>query len=84
MNYPDRIAPSNPTYMISMVDPISIGVKTLRIDSQCFFVKRFYHIDLYESLNGIIVVSWLINVMVVYVVLAGILGSKSSPNLCPK
>ena len=32
---------SNPTHMISMVDPIVIGVETLRIDNGCFLDKEF-------------------------------------------
>ena len=37
-NYPERIALSNPTHM---VDPIAIGVETLRIDSGCSLKKEF-------------------------------------------
>ena len=40
-NYPKRIALSNPTHMMSMVDPIAIGVETLRIDSGCSLEKEF-------------------------------------------
>ena len=40
-NYPERIALSNPTHMISMVDIITIGVETLRIDSGCSLEKEF-------------------------------------------
>ena len=40
-NYPERIAQSNLTHMMSMVDPIAIGVETLRIDSGCSLVKEF-------------------------------------------
>ena len=40
-NYPERIVLSNPTHMISMVDPIPIGVETLRIDSGCSLEKEF-------------------------------------------
>ena len=40
-NYPKRIALSNPTHMMSMVDPIAIGVATLRIDSRCSLEKEF-------------------------------------------
>ena len=35
------IALSNPTHMMSMVDPIAIGVETLRIDSGCSLEKEF-------------------------------------------
>ena len=37
--------------MMSMADPIAIGVETLRIDSGCFG-ERVHWIDRYESLNG--------------------------------
>ena len=40
-NYPERIALSNPTHMMSMTDPITIGVETLRIDSGCSLEKEF-------------------------------------------
>ena len=40
-NYPERIALSNPTHMMSMADPISIGVETQRIDSGCSLGKEF-------------------------------------------
>ena len=34
-NYLERIALSDPSHMMSMADPIAIGVETLRIDSAC-------------------------------------------------
>ena len=40
-NYSERIALSNPSPMISMADPIAIGVETLRIDSGCSLEKEF-------------------------------------------
>ena len=40
-NYLKIIALSNPTHMMSMADPIAIGVETLRIDSGCFLEKEF-------------------------------------------
>ena len=40
-NYPERIALSNPTHMMSMADLIAIGVETLMIDSGCCFKKEF-------------------------------------------
>ena len=40
-NYPERIALSNPSYMMIMVDPIAIDVETLRIDSGCSLEKEF-------------------------------------------
>ena len=41
LNYPERITLSNPTHMMSMVDPIAIGVETQRIDSGCSYEKEF-------------------------------------------
>ena len=41
LNYPERIALSNSTHMMSMTDPIAIGVETLRIDSGCSLEKEF-------------------------------------------
>ena len=40
-NYPEIIALSNPTHMMSIADPIAIGVETLRIDSRCSLEKGF-------------------------------------------
>ena len=40
-NYPERITLSSPTHMMSMADPITIGVETLRIDSGCSLEKEF-------------------------------------------
>ena len=40
-DYPERIALSNPTHMMSMTDPIAIGVETLRIDSGFSLEKEF-------------------------------------------
>ena len=40
-NYPERIAISNPSHMMSMADLITIGVETLRIDSGCSLEKEF-------------------------------------------
>ena len=41
LNYPERIALSNPSHMMSMIDPIAIGVETLIIDSGCSLEKEF-------------------------------------------
>ena len=41
LNYPERITLSNHTHMMSMIDPIAIGVETLRIDSGCSLEKEF-------------------------------------------
>ena len=40
-NYLERIARSNPTHIMSMDDPIVIGVETLRIDSGCSLEIEF-------------------------------------------
>ena len=40
-NYPERIVLYNPTHMMSMTDPIAIGVETLMIDSGCSLEKEF-------------------------------------------
>ena len=41
LNYLERITLSNPTHMMSMVDPIAINVETLRIDSMCYLEKEY-------------------------------------------
>ena len=40
-NYLEIIALSNTSHMMSMVDPITIGVEILRIDSGCSLEKEF-------------------------------------------
>ena len=40
-NYVKRIALSNPTHMMSMADPIAIGVETLRVDRGWSLEKEF-------------------------------------------
>ena len=40
-HYLERISLSNPSHMMSMADPIAIGVETLRIDSVCSLEKEF-------------------------------------------
>ena len=40
-NYLERITLSNITHMMSIADPIAIGVDTLRIDSGCSLEKEF-------------------------------------------
>ena len=40
-NYPERIVLSNPSHMMTMADPIAIGVGTLRIYSGCSLEKEF-------------------------------------------
>ena len=40
-NYPERITLYNPTHMMSMTDPVAIGVEIVRIDSECSLEKEF-------------------------------------------
>ena len=40
-NYLERITLSDLTHMMSIVDPVAIGVKTLRIKSKCSLEKEF-------------------------------------------
>ena len=40
-NYLERIVLSNLTHMMSMVDPVAIGVETPRIDRGCSMEKEF-------------------------------------------
>ena len=40
-NYSKRLAPYDLTYMMSMADPVAIGVKTPKIDSGCSLEKEF-------------------------------------------
>ena len=40
-NYPERIALSDLTHMMSMADLVAIGVETPRIDSGCSLEKDF-------------------------------------------
>ena len=40
-NYPERIILSDLTHMMSMADPVAIGVETPRIDSGCSLKKEF-------------------------------------------
>ena len=40
-NYLERIALSNPTHMMSMVDLVAIDVETLKIDNGCSLEKEF-------------------------------------------
>ena len=41
LNYPERIALSNITHLMSMADPIAISVETLRVDSGCSLEKEY-------------------------------------------
>ena len=41
LKYPKRIALSDLTHMMSMVDPVAIGVETIRIDSKCSLENEF-------------------------------------------
>ena len=69
-NYKQKIVLSDPTHMISMVDPITIGVETLRIDSGCSLEKEFIELI---YMNPLMVYNYqsirLIHVTVVYVIL---------------
>ena len=40
-NYLERIELSKPTHMVSMANPLVIGMETLRIDSGCSFENEF-------------------------------------------
>ena len=40
-NYPERIALSDLTHMMSMAGPVAISVETPRIDSGCSLEKEF-------------------------------------------
>ena len=40
-NYPERIALSDLTHMMSMADPVAIRIETPRIDSGCSLEKEF-------------------------------------------
>ena len=40
-NHPKRITLYDSTHMMSMVDSVTIGVETLRIDIGCFLEKEF-------------------------------------------
>ena len=40
-NYPEKIALSNLTHLMSLVDPVPIGEDTLRIDIGCSLEKEF-------------------------------------------
>ena len=40
-NYLERITLSNQNHMMSMADPIAIGVETLRIYSKCSLEQEF-------------------------------------------
>ena len=39
-NYPERIDLSDLTHMMSIADPVAIGVETPRIDNMCFLEKE--------------------------------------------
>ena len=40
-NYPERTTLSDLTHMMSMVDPVAIGVQTPMIDNGCSLEKEF-------------------------------------------
>ena len=70
-NYPKRIALYDPTHLMSMDDPIAIGVETLRIYSECYLEKEFFELFHMNPLMVIIpqLLIRFIHVMIVYVVL---------------
>ena len=41
LNYSERIVLLDPTHMMSMANPVAIGVETLRIDNRCSLEKEF-------------------------------------------
>ena len=41
LNYLERIALSHATHLLSIADPIAIGVETIRIDSRCYLENDF-------------------------------------------
>ena len=41
LNYPERIALSNPTHTVSIAGPIAISAETLKINSGCYLEKEF-------------------------------------------
>ena len=41
LNYSERIVLSDPAHMMSMTNPVTIGVEILRIDSGCSLEKEF-------------------------------------------
>ena len=41
LNYLERITLSDLNHMMSMADPVAIGVETLMIDSRCSLEKEF-------------------------------------------
>ena len=40
-NYQERILLTDPTHMMSMADPVAIGVETLKIYNKCSLEKEF-------------------------------------------
>ena len=57
-NYPERIALSYLTHMMSMADPVAIGVETPRIDSGCSLEKEFTELI---CMNPIMVLCQIVN-----------------------
>ena len=41
LNYPETIAHYDLTHMMSMIDHVTIGMETLRIDSGCSSIRDF-------------------------------------------
>ena len=58
MNYLKRITVSDPTHLMSMADPVAIGVETIKIDSRCSLEKEFTELI---SMNPRMVLSLTVN-----------------------
>ena len=59
-NYLERIALSDLSHMMSMADPIAIGVETLRIDSGCSLEKEFTELI---RMNPLMVIYLIVNLV---------------------
>ena len=57
-NYPERITLSILAHMMSMADPVAIGVETPRIDSGCSLEKEFTELI---RMNLLIVLCQIVN-----------------------
>ena len=68
-NYLERLALSDLTHMMSMVDPVAIGVETPRIDSGCSLEKEFTELIRMNPWYYAKFSIRLIHITVVYVVL---------------
>ena len=57
-NYLERITLSDTSHMMSIADPIAIGVETLRIDSGCSLEKEFTELI---RINPLMVIYLIVN-----------------------